>query len=190
MRIEIGCGNTPREGYITCDVAQHAHVDHVCSADDLPFNNESVCEIFSRHLVEHFTFREFLSVLVEWNRVLKPKGALYIICPNLLWHLQQILSGDHHSFFNKKSGENNRYWGFGSLFGWQQDGYDVHKFGYYFELIRDVLHQMGFDRIEDLTASDRGLENAPWHLEVRAIKHCKAPDPQALPLFHHFDVKH
>ena len=126
-------------GYATCDIRDLPDVDYVCSADQLPFEEKSVEEVYSRHVVEHFALKEFLVVLKEWNRVLKKGGEVYIICPNLLWHLQQILDGSHDSFHTKERGKNDRYWGFGSLFGCQQDEYDIHKFGYYFELLRDIL---------------------------------------------------
>lgn len=190
MKLEIGCGKKPRAGYKTCDVRVLPQVDYVCTADQLPFESGSIDEVYSRHVIEHFTLKEFLKVLEEWNRVLKVGGTVYMICPNLLWHLRQVLDGDHASFYNKKSGENHRYWGFGSLFGWQQDEYDVHKFGYYFHLLKDILEEFGFEQVEDLTDSGRGLENAPWHLEVRAVKKTIAPDHTSTRLYHHFDVKH
>lgn len=190
IRLEIGCGKKPREGFLTCDIRNLPGVDFVCSADKLPFDSETVDEIYSRHVVEHFTLKEFLKVAEEWNRVLKVGGEIYIICPNLLWHLRQILEGGHESLFNKQSGENHRYWGFGSLFGWQQDEFDIHKFGYYFELMRDILAEFGFDQIEDLTNSGKGLENAPWHLEIRAKKKMKSVDHRSSKMYSHFDVSH
>lgn len=190
MKLEIGAGKKPRDGYSTCDIRDLPGVDYVCSADKLPFGDEKIDEIYSRHVVEHFTIKEFLKVLEEWNRVLKIEGEIYIICPNLLWHLEQIIKGDHKSFFNKTKGENDRFWGFGSLFGWQQDEFDIHKFGYYFDLMKDILEEFGFYNIEDLTNSGKGLENEPWHLEIRAKKIRKAPDHKRSRLFSHFDVSH
>lgn len=190
LKVEVGSGKKKRPGYVTCDIRKTLESDYVCPADALPFGNNSVDEIYSRHLIEHFTLKEFLRVLSEWNRVLKTGGEIYIICPNLLWHLEQITKGKHESFYNKESGENDRYWGYGSLFGWQQDEYDIHKFGYYFELLRDILLEAGFDQIEDLTNTDRGLERAPYHLEVRAIKQKAFVDYQNHSFFSHFKVSH
>ena len=190
IRLEVGCGNSPRPGFLTCDIRALPGVDYVCSADDLPFERESITEIYSRHVIEHFTLKEFLKILEEWNRVLKIEGELYIICPNLVWHLEQVLNGSHQSFYNKQSGKNARYWGFGSLFGWQQDEYDIHKFGYYYELLQDILLEFGFGDIEDLTASGKGLENEPWHLEVRARKKIPSIKFWDSIFFTHFDVKH
>ena len=190
IKLEIGCGKKPREGYLTCDIRDLPIVDYVCSADDLPFENNSVEEVYSRHVVEHFSLKEFLKVLQEWNRVLRPGGKVYIICPNLLWHLNQILNGSHESFWTKESGKNDRYWGFGSLFGWQQDKYDIHKFGYYFELLKEVLEDFGFGHVKDLTGQEGSLEKAPWHLEVEGLKVQNATPYTESKFFKHFDVKH
>ncbi len=54
MKLEIGCGKKPREGYKTCDVRDLPEVDYVCMADNLPFEDEQIDEIYSRHVVEHF----------------------------------------------------------------------------------------------------------------------------------------
>ncbi len=189
-KIEIGSGLNKRPGYETCDVRNIPGVDHVCAADNLPFTDETIDEVYSRHVIEHFTLKEFIKTLAEWNRVLKVGGEVYIICPNLMWHLKQILEGTHASFYTKDRGSNARYWGFGSLFGWQQDDYDIHKFGYYFELLQDILHEAGFERIVNLTESPDSLEQAPHHLEVRARKSQSFVDYQNHPLYHHFQVNH
>ncbi len=191
IKLEIGCGKKPREGFSTCDIRSLPNVDYVCPADNLPFANEKVSEIYSRHVIEHFTLKEFLKVLKEWNRVLQIGGEVYIVCPNLFWHLQQILNGTHESFYQKESGKNDRYWGFGSLFGWQQDQYDIHKFGYYFELLQDILAEFGFDNIDNLTNLPCSIEKAPWHLEVRAKKMVSFSKPYEESKFYSlFDVRH
>lgn len=189
-KIEIGCGEKRREGYEWCDIRNLPGVDHICRVDALPFDDASIDEIYSRHLIEHLTLKEFLKTLVEWNRVLKVGGELYIICPNLLWHLEQILKGTHKSFYTKEFGNNDRYWGFGSLFGWQQNEFDVHKFGYYFELLKDILTDVGFENIQDLTNSPQSLEKAPHHLELRAQKGHSFTEYAKSRFYNHFNVNH
>lgn len=190
MKIDIGCGKKKREGYIGCDVRPIPGVDVVCLSTQLPFENGSIDEVYSRHIVEHFSFREFLNVLVEWNRVLKMGGEIYIICPNLLWHAQQILNGSHESVYDKRRGHNDRYWALGSLFGWQQDEYDIHKFGYYFELLKDVLEGAGFGLVENRTNASDSYEKAQHHLEVRAHKVYDYTDAEQHPMFGLFTVEH
>jgi len=190
MYLDIGSGKKVKDGYVRCDIRDLPNVDYCCKSNNLPFKDNNVDKIYSRHLIEHFTLKEFLEVLEEWNRVLKVGGEIYIICPNLLYHLKQILDGGHESFYKKLSKQNDRYWGFGSLFGWQQDEYDIHKFGYYFELLSDILKDFGFGKIEDLTNTGLGLENESWHLEVRAIKMKKSLGYKKSKFYSHFDVEH
>lgn len=190
IKIEVGSGNNPRQGYLSCDIRDLPNVDYVTKADELPFGNGTVDELYSRHVIEHFTLKEFLKTLQEWNRVLSKSGVIYIICPNLNWHLNQILKGNHNSLYEKSSGKNDRFWGFGSLFGWQQDEYDIHKFGYYFELLRDILIEFGFSEIENLTNSKLGIECEPWHLEVKGKKTSESIDYKKSKLYNHFNVKH
>lgn len=189
-RIDIGCGLRPREGYESVDIRPLSGVQHVCSASNLPFDTESIDAIYSRHLIEHLTLKEFLVTLREWSRVLKQDGELYIICPNVLWHFAQVVQGTHASFYKKESGENDRYWGFGSIYGWQQDEYDVHKFGYYFDLLKDILLEFGFTDIIDLTDAPEGLEHAPHHLEVRATRSTTAPEPEHSRFWNHLESTH
>ena len=191
IKLEIGCGRSPREGYVHCDVRNLDKVDVVCDTRKIPYKNNSVTEIYSRHCIEHFTLKEFLQVLEEWNRVLKKGGKLYIICPNLLWHLNQILKSSHKSFYEKRRGKRmRRYWGFGSLFGWQQDVYDVHKFGYYFELLRDILIESGFGKIKNFTNKKDSMEKDEAHLEIEAIKIKDFVNYKKSKFYKLFDVKH
>ena len=145
-------------------------------------------EIYSRR---HWTFhpQRISDYSGEWNRVLKLGQAVHHL-PNLTWHLKQIIDGSHESFYTKESGKNARYWGFGSLFGWQQDEYDVHKFGYYFQLLSDILQDFGFDDIIDLTNQPDSLEKAPWHLEVSATKKTNVTSSEESVFNTHFDVNH
>jgi len=78
----------------------------------------------------------------------------------------------------------------GSLFGWQQDEHDIHKFGYYYELLRDLLVEMGFGDIENLTEQPYSLEKAPWHLEVKAQKKFKPKNDKENIFMSLLDVTH
>lgn len=190
IKVEIGGGIHKRPGFVSCDIRKLPTTDYVCNADRLPFEDESVDELYSRHFIEHLTLREFLKTLAEWNRVLKKEGELYIVCPNLLWHLKQILDGSHKSFYEKDRGHNDRYWGYGSLFGWQQDKYDIHKFGYYYELLSDIIAEFGFNRIVNLTNMPNSLENSPYHLELCAKKQKNFLNYKNTIFYKHFNIKH
>jgi SAM-dependent methyltransferase len=55
VRIDLGCGNNKREGFIGLDFVDAPAVDHVLdlTQDRYPFDDSSVDEVFSAHFLEH-----------------------------------------------------------------------------------------------------------------------------------------
>ncbi len=74
LKIDIGCGRNRREGFIGIDLDRETNPDVVASALDLPFDSNSVDEVFSAHLVEHFDPQEAQQFFDEIYRVLKTGG--------------------------------------------------------------------------------------------------------------------
>lgn len=56
-------------------------VDIVAPGDDLPFLDEAWDYVLSSHVIEHFF--DPIKALSEWQRVLKPGGLIFIICPHV-----------------------------------------------------------------------------------------------------------
>ena len=54
IRIDIGRGKNKKEGFIGIDIDPKSDADIIASALNLPFDDLSVDEINSSHLVEHF----------------------------------------------------------------------------------------------------------------------------------------
>jgi SAM-dependent methyltransferase len=58
--------------------------DIVAPADDLRAIEEaSVDAVFSSHCIEHLYLDQALPALREWKRVLRDKGFLLLVCPDL-----------------------------------------------------------------------------------------------------------
>ncbi|MDR0913319.1 MAG: methyltransferase domain-containing protein [Methanobrevibacter sp.] len=96
MKLHLGCGEKYLEGFTHCDIRKYHHVDYVIPVDDLPFDDESVDEIYACHVLEHFGRHEVLNVLKEWSRVLKTDGFLRIAVPDfdsIVNHLKMELKG-------------------------------------------------------------------------------------------------
>jgi SAM-dependent methyltransferase len=61
-----------------CGVA--APVDIVASGDDLPIEDESQDFVVSSHVLEHFA--DPIKALLEWDRVVRPGGTIFMIVPH------------------------------------------------------------------------------------------------------------
>jgi hypothetical protein len=84
LRVNLGCGNKRREGFIGVDVGDFPAVDvrqDVMSyLRGLP--NASVAEVYSRHFLEHLEPTAFGQLLDEVDRVLQPGGRVHFIVPH------------------------------------------------------------------------------------------------------------
>lgn len=80
-KLNIGCGNDIREGFINLDIAQLPGVDVVCDIENslLPFENHSFEYIICCDVLEHV---DYPKVLKEIHRVLKPDGVVEIRVPH------------------------------------------------------------------------------------------------------------
>ncbi len=93
LKIDIGCGKNKKEGYVGVDIDPESKADIIASALNLPFENDSVDEVFSRHLIEHFSPDEAEKFFNEIYRVLKigGKADLKIDCD---WSKGRLLKKD------------------------------------------------------------------------------------------------
>lgn len=80
-KLNIGCGNDIREGFVNLDISQLPGVDVVCDIDKnlLPFEDNSFEYIICIDILEHV---EYIRVLKEIHRILKPGGVVEIRVPH------------------------------------------------------------------------------------------------------------
>lgn len=83
MKINFGSGETKLEGYVNIDIEESTKPDVVCNVkfQQLPFKNEEVELINMSHCIEHIEFSFWPRVFLEFWRVLKPEGALFLAYP-------------------------------------------------------------------------------------------------------------
>lgn len=81
--LNLGSRNRAIPGFTGIDCDLHPGVDLVGDVADLSrFDDNSVGEIYSSHVFEHFPHPQAPAVLKEWHRVLEPGGKLYIAVPD------------------------------------------------------------------------------------------------------------
>ena len=83
VRLNLGCGHIPLDGYINVDARELPGVDIVSDVGQLPFQAGTVREIHSAHLLEHFP-QEMLrrNLLPYWKSLLAPGGRFSAIVPD------------------------------------------------------------------------------------------------------------
>lgn len=84
LRVNLGCGNKRREGFIGVDLGDFAAVD--VRQDVMSYlrslRDASVAEVYSRHFLEHLEPPAFQQLLDEVDRVLQPGGRVHFIVPH------------------------------------------------------------------------------------------------------------
>jgi predicted SAM-dependent methyltransferase len=83
-KLNVGCGHQKMAGWIGIDCTRTAATDIVRDITrGLPFDDSSIAEIYCDNVLEHIGPNEdFLFVLNEFYRVLKPGGLATIIVPD------------------------------------------------------------------------------------------------------------
>jgi len=159
MKLNLGSNNIRIPGYTNVDLVAHENVDIVANAISLPQEDNSVDEILSSHLIEHFHFHDGLKALKEWFRVLKPGGKLIIECPDL--------EAFCRNFLKLSEEERPRY--YVQLFGYPWEDGQSHKFGYTHSQIIWSLQTCGFHNIKELPAW-RYMDIVDWCMKFECEK--------------------
>lgn len=131
-KLNLGCGDKILPGYVNVDVVESRRgfkPDVVCDLNDLwPFDDNTVDEILSVHVVEHFWRWEVLDVLKEWTRVLTPGGTLILEAPNLLSAAAELLSDPAAAAGPGPEGQRSMWVFYGDP-AWK-DPLMIHRWGY------------------------------------------------------------
>ncbi|QXG79409.1 class I SAM-dependent methyltransferase [Rhodospirillum rubrum] len=165
--LNIGCADVDKPGYINVD-ARKTKVTHLVSnAWDLDcFEENSVHEIYSRHMLEHLNPEYAKLALQKWFYILEPEGKLVVIVPDIEFHARQLLGVSRSSFGDQMEHAFAGFW------GWREkerggSDFDAHQWGYTVATLENEIGAVGFERIERVV---EGVDSEPWHLQMTARK--------------------
>jgi len=101
-KLDVGCADFKKEGYIGMDIRKVKGVDIVHNALDFPwpFKDNSLDEVRMSHLYEHIEPKYRVDLIDEAWRVLSPKGKLVLICPSE----NTIRAANHPAHYNCPNG--------------------------------------------------------------------------------------
>ncbi len=169
LRLDFGCGEAVRPGFLGVDIRPNPGVSFVCNAWEIAdrVGPGSVVEIYSRHFLEHLTFPQAHMTVRAWAEILAPDGRLVLLVPDIRYHIGQFLEGDPGKPAEANADWTVRQHAVAGFWGWQRQAdtrlWDVHKSGYDEDSLRDLLLEHGFGNV-------RRVEDDPWHLHVTATK--------------------
>lgn len=141
VNLHLGCGGMILPNYINIDL-YNDKADVKCDVRKLPYEDNSIDEIYNSHLIEHFNFKEAFDVLKEWKRVLKPNGWLIIETPDLLASCKKFVEGT----------EEERIGLYGHFYAMPWQPGNTHYFLYTPNQMRWTLEVLGFKNIHQKPA--------------------------------------
>jgi predicted SAM-dependent methyltransferase len=146
IKLHLGCGRVHLSGYHNVDIRPLPSVDVVADLRALPWRDSSVDRIYSCAVIEHFGRREWVPVLREWARILRPGGQL------------QLSTADFEAAVEQYRQKHDLGELLGLLIGGQKDEFDWHGMIFDFDTLRAGLESAGFADVRryDWRRSDVG----------------------------------
>ena len=151
MKLEIGCGERPTEGYIHNDINAFAGVEIVGNPWEIDLEEASLTEVLALGVVEHLTYSQVSETFNNIYRMLKSGGEFVFDVPDIpIWcgYVVDHFAGKEIPF------EIDHV--FATLYGWQRWPGDEHKSGWYEVKLLNCLGAAGFKivktGVEELTS--------------------------------------
>jgi len=141
--LHLGCGQSHFNGYVNIDFPPSKHTAQTTVGADvfadivsLNFPDNSVDEIRSHHVFEHFDRQTALALLCKWHKWLKIGGKLVIETPDFEASVK-LFVGSQLSYSKKQAVLRH-------IFGSHEAGWALHYDGWYEEKFFYVLSNLGF----------------------------------------------
>ena len=94
LRLNVGSGSWPLAYWTNLDADPEAKDVDVCAVvPPIPYDDESLLEVWAGHFLEHLSRDEAQVFLEEAYRVLMPKGKLGILVPDTREIMRRYLAG-------------------------------------------------------------------------------------------------
>ncbi|HTY40183.1 MAG TPA: glycosyltransferase, partial [Candidatus Paceibacterota bacterium] len=144
VRLHLGCGEKYLEGYVNIDFPEGEHTvmkpkaDLVADIRTLSYPENSVDEIRSHHVFEHFSRAEALKLLSRWRKWLKPGGLLVVETPDF---------STSALFFNLSFSMRRKFQLSRHIFGSQEAKWALHQDHWDKRKFKFVLGALGFESL-------------------------------------------
>jgi predicted SAM-dependent methyltransferase len=153
LKLHIGSGPLNLQGWVNVDARNFSHI-HICSEGfDLDeFVEHSISEIYMCHVLEHFSFEETKSILMNFRNKLKKGGLLRLSVPDF-GKLVEIYESNNNDVDLIKY----------ALMGGQDYNFNFHKSVYNKSNLSKILNDCGYKEIKEWkTEEDFGKSIGDW----------------------------
>lgn len=144
MKLNLGCGKISKQGYINIDKNSFSNVDRVLDIRKLDYNQNEIEEVRMNYVIEHLTYKEGEELLRTILKILQPGGLLELSAPDLDKCCKRFLETQERKW---------SYWLY-NIYGAQRWPGDVHKSGYTFTRMKEILEKTGYTEIKDISPTD------------------------------------
>lgn len=145
----------------------------------IPFNNNSISNIFSSHFLEHLTGEQAVKLLKECNRVLKSGGVLRIIVPSLddeVVEMKKVIA----QYGKDGNVEKLQKYLTVDTDTDNHNSFSFHRKMYNFNELKSVLKLAGFDKIK---------KKKRWQGEIKNVSALDVRDGLIVEAYKRGDVK-
>lgn len=159
IKLHLGCQEKYLDGYINIDLPPEEHTAEKVKADvyadvrNLKYEPDSVQEIRSHHLLEHFSRQEALLLLARWHKWLKVGGLLVAETPDFEESAGKFMNGknidDKFALARHIFGSHEAQWAY------HKDFWSEEKFRY-------VLASLGFGNFRFEKSSNNLEQKMPF----------------------------
>jgi len=153
IKVHLGSGEINMQGWINVDARQFSHTHLVSEGFDLKeFTDGSIEELYLCHVLEHFSFSQTETLLINLQKKIAKGGIIRISVP------------DFDSIIRiYKMNNNNIYAIQAALMGGQGYEYNFHKSLYNKESLTKLIESCGFSQVKDWeTKGEFGTDIGDW----------------------------
>lgn len=152
MRLNLGAGNCPLDGYENLDIKNGCEVSSL-----VQYADNTLDEIRASHILEHFSYTQVFDILKGWVQKLKAGGVLKVAVPDFA----KIAQG----YINR---ENINIQGY--LMGGHTDANDYHKSVFDQKGLGKAFESLGLTDIKEWQSETDDCASLPISLNLQGTK--------------------
>lgn len=170
MKLELGVGNRPTDGYLSQDITELVPLDFHCNPWEVDLDANSLDEVLALGVMEHLRYQDFRLTVKHIHHLLKSGGIFLFDVPDLtIWseYLFDVLHGKTTVF--------SRDHILNTIYGWQRWEGDEHKSGWTMEMLLEELDLFtdvrdGKEDMNQRVSRNRFERKEDAHIYIKAIK--------------------